>query len=105
MTIEPLQTHVLIQIIKMQNEEKQGDIYLPQIDYRQREYGKILALGKSTDPELKIGDTVCFPVGVGTFIDHEIDGQPTKCLLMEFAHIKYILENDDEQPKKKNKKC
>ena len=95
MTVEPIATQVLIQILEPEDENKVGGVFLPQIDYKQRQFGKILATGFSVDPEIKAGDVVCFTAGMGTFIDHEINGKTIKCLLMEFAHIKYILEDYD----------
>lgn len=92
MIVQPVSTQVLIQIIEMADEKMKEGVILPGVDYRQREFGKIIAIGADADPDLRVGSVVCFPIGIGTFIDHEIDGQVTKCQLMEFAHIKYIVE-------------
>jgi co-chaperonin GroES (HSP10) len=93
MTVEPVASHVLIQILQTDDENEIGGVHLPQIDYRMRQFGKILSIGLNVDPELKVGDVVCFKSGVGTFIDHEVDGKTEKCILMEFAHIIYIMED------------
>ena len=93
MKIEPLGANVLVQITKAEDEGRNGDVFVPQIDYRQREQGKVLALGKDVDPGLKVGDLVRFPADVGTYVDHEINGEPTKCLLLDHAEIRCIVES------------
>ena len=95
MTVEPVASHVLIQILQTDDENEIGGVHLPQIDYRTRQFGKIIAIGLNVDPELKMGDVVCFKTGVGTFIDSEINGNTEKCILMEFSHIIYIMEDYD----------
>lgn len=92
MKVEPISTQVLIQILEMADEKVKNGVILPGIDYRQREYGKILAAGADADPDLSVGTVVCFPAGEGTFIDHEVDGKSEKCILLEFSLIKYIVE-------------
>ena len=92
MIVEPISTHVLVQIIQTDDENEINGVLLPPIDYRIRQFGKILAIGNNVDPEIKVGDIVCFKAGMGTFIDHEINGESVKCILMEFSHIQYIME-------------
>jgi len=94
MKVEPISTQVLIQILEMADEKVKNGVILPDTDYRDREFGKILAIGAGADPDLSAGTVVCFPSGEGTFIDHEVDGKTQKCILLEFALIKYIVEQE-----------
>lgn len=94
MKVEPISKQVLIKLIAAKDERVKGGVILPEIDWRQRDCGKILAAGTDVDPDINIGAVVCFPAGEGTFIDHEIDGKLEKCVLLESSFIKYIIEEE-----------
>ena len=82
MKIKPLGERILVKT-EEKVEKTKGGIYIPDTAKEKPQEGKIVAVGKLKESELKVGDTVIFE----SFAGNEIEVEGKKYLIMNVKDV------------------